>query len=581
MLAALAIRDFALIDATELAPAPGLTVITGETGAGKSIVLDALRLALGSRAAGEPVRPGAARAELTAVFELPEDAAALGWLRAHELLDPDTPTQVILRRVLGADGRSRGFINGSAASLAQLRELAPLLVNLHGQDEAHALLGADAQLALLDAFGVAPALRERLGGAYAALSEAERELAALDAAERNRRERLDLLRYQLGELDELAPGAEEYAELDRAQRQLSAVEADLVDAQRAESLLSGTADGDDGAAAMLARSRDLLRRLADAWPTAGEAAALLDEAVIQVEEGSSRLAELVGRMEPDPERLAQLDSRLEAWNRLARKHQCEAGALAAVHERLAAEAATLTDADQAREALKARRQACLADYEAAAARVSDARRKAAARFSRAVTARLPALAMPGGRFTIELETREGPHALGAEKVRFMATANADRAPLPLNKGLSGGEVSRLSLACRVEAANRGHADCLIFDEADVGIGGATADTVGRLLRELADAVQVICVTHLPQVAAWGDAHAHVNKEAGRARQRSGKGASGGKPGDKDAGEKATRTQVAMLEEAARVEELARMLGGARVSDTSRAGARELLAQTRG
>lgn len=559
MLIELTVRDLVLVEDATLQPDAGLTVITGETGAGKSILLEALRLVLGGRAGADMLRVGAERTQLTALFEVPNAGAAAGWLRENEFVDPDAPGQCQLRRTIGADGRSRSWINDAAVTLARLRELAPLLVNLHGQSEAHALLASDAQLALLDAWGVDATVLARVASDHAALTTARAELHALEAAAARRRERTDLLRYQLQELDELDPGTDEYPELDARQRQLAAAESSRLTVAGALADLDGD-DDSAGLTSLLARLIDRTRMLAATWPEAVTVLEQLDTAQIGLEEAREQLRALEDAIEEDPQALAEVDERLQRWTRLARKHGCDPEQLPQLRAELTAEAASLAGDDDRLTRLTRTVDALAAAWADSAATLTAQRQSAATRFATAVRTRGEELAMAELAFEIEFEPRASEHPLGAERIRFLASANADRAPRRLSQGLSGGELSRLSLLCRVVAADRGHAGCLIFDEPDVGIGGSTADTVGRMLSELASGAQVICVTHLPQVAAWGGRHVHVRRR--------------GQPASEAGG--ASRSELVTLSEADRIEELARMLGGARVSDTARAGARELL-----
>lgn len=560
MLAQLAIRDFAVVTFAELDFGAGLTVISGETGAGKSLLVDALGFLSGARADSAMVRHGAERAELSAVFDLADAPGAAAWLAAQEL---DDGGQCQLRRTLRADGGSRAWVNGRPATLAQLAELAGLLVEIHGQHEHQALLSRGSQLDLLDAFAGNADARGEVAGVSrrwgALLRERDALTARGDAAERSA-----WLRHQLDELssEPLAP-----ADIERtfADHRRHAHAADLVAAcDGAVARLGG--DGiDDGAPALsrtLRQVRELLSRVVAHEPRLGDVDAMLDAAAIQLDEALLALERIRSDLDLDPALLEAAEHRMARLHELARKHRVQPGELHATRDALAAEFESLAGAGERLQRLEAE----LADAAAAWRRAADVLGRTRARAGQALaastTALLAELGMGGGRFEVAIEPVPGdrPDPQGAERVEFLVSANPGQPPRPLRKVASGGELSRISLAIEVAALGMDAVPTMVFDEVDSGIGGAVADIVGRKLRALGGNCQVLCVTHLPQVAAQGHAHYRVSKHAS-----GGSGAGG-----------TTRSAVERLGDQAREEELARMLGGVEVGSEARAAARRLL-----
>jgi DNA repair protein RecN (Recombination protein N) len=548
MLLSLAVRNFVIVDELALEFASGFTVLTGETGAGKSILLDALLLALGERAAADVLRDSARRADIVAEFR--PHAAALDWLRAAEL-EAETD-RLLLRRTVDPGGRSKAFINGTPATLAQLRELGELLVDVHGQHEHQSLLRPAAQLQLLDAHGGLTAPARAVAQQHAQWRRATRareQAAAMAGAARLEEERL---RWTADELAALAPQAGEWESVEAEHRRLTHA-VSLLDGAR--SAVDALAEADDAALGRIDVAVVRLTALAAYDDRLQPIVQALDTARIHLDEAARELNHYLGRIEVDDRRLATLEARIGALHAAARKFKSAPAELPALladaQQRLAALAAA---ADMA--ALQHAEAVAESNYRAAAQELSAARARAAAALSREVTRALQDLAMPGGRFEVQLTAGE-PAASGLERVEFLVAGHAGVAPRPLAKVASGGELARISLAISVIAATATPVSTLIFDEVDAGIGGAVAETVGRLLAQLGRERQVLAVTHLPQVAARADQHHVVGKDAD----------TGGRP----------VTRIALLERPGRVEELARMLGGIEITDTTRKHAREMLA----
>ena len=547
MLLRLTIRDFVIVDRLELEFAGGFGALTGETGAGKSILVDALSLALGERADAGVVRVGAEKAEVSAEFEVAPGSPLAAWLAANDF-DPDT---CLLRRVVDAGGRSRAWLNGTAATLGQLRTAADFLCDIHGQHAHHSLLRADAQRALLDAHAGAQALAREVAERFAdwrKLREA-RKAAEQDVAA-NTRER-ELLDWQVKELAALAFDAQDWRETEQEQRRLGHA-ASLLEAS--DAALAALDDGDAGVLNALQHASGRLTELTGVDPQLGEAAQLFESALIQLEEAGLALRRYRDRLDLDPGRLGELDARIDAVTQLARKHRVPPEELSEVLARLQARLDELAlAADPA--ALAAREQEAAAAYLKVAQRLSKERRQAAKKLGEAVTQAMQELAMPGGRFEIVLDVLDEGASHGLESIEFLVTANAGQPPRPLAKVASGGELSRIGLALQVIASQSHAAGTLIFDEVDVGIGGRVAEIVGRMLRQLGADRQVLCVTHLPQVAACAGWQWSIAKET-----RDG----------------STVSRVTPLDGPARVEEIARMLGGVKITDTTRRHAREML-----
>ncbi len=552
MLTRITLHDFAIVDTLELEPGPRMTVFTGETGAGKSLVVTALGLVLGDRAGRGVVRSGAKRADLAIEFDVAYRSDLRGWLAERDLDQGDT---CLLRRVITREGRSRAYINGVPMPLQTVRELGEQLVDIHGQHAHQALLRPDMQRRLLDEYAGHARLLEAVAtrfGQWRALRERAERAARQDREIRDRRE---LLRFQLQELDDLALRPGEYAALDAEQERLAHAEAlreqswtaaqELYDADR------------DTIYERLARIASALEQGANLYPALQGAAEAALEMSIQAQELAASLRQAAEGLDVDPERLAAVDERLQTIHDLSRKYAVCPEALPELRERLATELARLESPEHDADRLRERLRDIEAALDEACEQLSAARAAAAQRLGEQVRPHLRELGMPDARLQVQVSPRgpAGRSTTGWDTVRFYIQTNPGQPPGPLEETASGGELSRLSLAIRLAAIDALPIPTLVFDEVDTGIGGAVAEAVGRRLRQLAEQRQVLCVTHLAQVAAQGDRHFRVTKDTGQ-------------------GDVATRVQALDAEQ--RVEEIARMLGGRRLTDRALAHAREML-----
>ncbi len=558
MLTALAIRDVVLIERLDLGFGPGLTVLTGETGAGKSILLDSFGLALGARADQGLVRRGAEQASVTAAFQPAPGHPVLALLAEQGIEAED---EVVLRRVLGRDGRSRAFVNDQPVGAALLRRVGALLVEVQGQHDQMGLADPAGHAALLDAFGLAPELREVVNRCWRDWREAAAALAearqAMEAAQRDE----DWLRHAVEELARLRPqpGEEERLAAERQALQQGEKRAEAIAATLAE--LAPRDRRSPGPAAALRSAGRALQRLLPAAPAAADpvaaALAALERAEEWLGEAETLLTRLAEAAEADPRRLEQAEERLFALRAAARKHQVAVADLPALFDTFLARLAALEDGTARLAALTLAADSARAAYVAACAALSEGRRAAAGRLDRAVATELPPLRLDRARFVTAIAALEesGWGPAGADAVRFLIATNPGQEPGPLARVASGGELSRLMLALKVVLAGTSPVPTLVFDEVDSGVGGATAAAVGERLARVAERVQVLLVTHSPQVAARGAAHLRVAKLTGQAR---------------------AETRVDTLDGAARREEIARMLAGERVTEAARAAADSLL-----
>jgi len=554
MLSELHIRDFAIIDRLTLEFGPGMSVLTGETGAGKSIAIDALGLALGNRADSSVVRQGRARAEILASFLLPRHSPVHAWLAEHELDDGE---DCILRRTIAASGGSKAYINGRPVPLQLLRELAAQLVDIFGQHQHQSLLRTDEQRRLLDGFGGHQALAREVEAAYRQWQQAQQHWQQLRASEHERESRRDFLRFQLEELENCAPQVDEWQNLEQEHRQLAHAEEINASLQHALEELY------EHEHALLPRLQHLVQNLdasARYRNELGDIAKLLGNAAIELEEAALELRRLNDHEEIEPGRLEYLEQRMGELADLARKHRCEPAELPAVQQRLRDELASLDAAQHDLDALSASLHQQQQHYQTLANRLSTQRQQAAKALGQAISGLLPQLGMPHAELSIELQPHEQPRPHGLENIAFLVTTHPGQTPRPLGKIASGGELSRISLATQVVTSQLAHIPTLVFDEVDVGIGGQVAETVGRLLRQLAGERQILCITHQAQVAAQGHAHLRVVKHI-------------------DANQVLTR--IENLDADARSDEIARMIGGSEITPRTREHAREMLQRAQG
>lgn len=548
MLRTLSIHDFVIVDSIELEFAPGFTVFTGETGAGKSILIDALALALGGRGDASVVREGASKTDITAEFSTGGEVD--DWLADHEFSNEDGG--VLLRRVIDNAGRSKAFINGIAATAAQLRELGEMLVDIHGQHAHQSLLKADAQRVLLDSQAGLLDDVKAVAAAYKAWRALARQREEFEANAKSvllERERLE---WQVNELEKLAAKPGEWTEITNEHSRLAHAASLIEGAQEA---LNAISESDNSP--MLSQLTALtlkLGKLADIDAALKPVVEALEPARIQLQEAVYSLNDYLGRVELDPERLHEVEARLDAIHSTARKFRVAPEDLPQEYASLSAQLQQLADASDL-DALRAQEEKLQAAYMSAAQALSKARAKAAKALSEAVTAAMQDLSMAGGRFDVALNACE-PASYGLEQVEFTVAAHAGTSLRPLAKVASGGELARISLAISVITSSATATPTLIFDEVDSGIGGAVAEVVGRLLKRLGQDRQVLCVTHLPQVASQANQHFQVSKHSTDGR---------------------TMSNIDSLDSKSRIEEIARMLGGLEITATTRKHARELLA----
>jgi len=552
MLSLIRVKNYAVIDEVELEFTPGFSVMTGETGAGKSILVDALGLALGDRADADTVRYGADRAEISVVFDCPSEHASMAWLRDRGLDDGDSCT---LRRVITAESRSRAFINNQPVTLQDLKTLGGLLIDIHGQHAHQSLLGSANQRALLDAHGGLEEQADRVAQAFAAWQDLESQLDARRTAGTDRAAQLELLRFQAAELEALALGPDEPERL-RIERDRLANTDRLIGG--ISTALSELYESDNGSAySLVVHAEQEIRQLVDHDPELREPAERLAAVEIELRELASHLNHYRDRIEADPERLDWLDNRLAKIRTLARRHNVPEAQLAAMLATLQERIDELDGGGESLEALAERVERAKRSYFEVARALSRARTEQAAILSEQVSAQLGELGMPHGRFQIELQPKSPERAdgTGLERVEFQVKLNPGQPFGALNRMASGGELSRISLAIEVVRSGASPVPALVFDEVDAGVGGRVAEIVGRKLSQLAHSRQVLCVTHLPQVASQGQRHYRVVKLTDG---------------------KTSRTNVRSLSAEERVEELSRMLGGIEITERTRAHAAEMI-----
>lgn len=552
MLVHLSVHNFAIVEHLDLELQRGMSVISGETGAGKSIMLGALGLALGDRADSSAVRIGADKADILASFDLDDIPDARTWLAERDL-DNDGPC--ILRRVITAEGRSRGYINGTPCPQSDLKALGELLIDIHSQHEHQSLLKTDTHRRLLDEYSGSQELARQVHLAAQRWRQTRQTLERLNNSSDEQRARHQLLSYQLEELENLALGENEQEQLEHEHRNLANAEQLLGACRQVMDMCSESDAGN-----VLSALTGSLQRLSAFQNQPGalaEAASLLASAQIQVEEAMGELNRFVDHFDADPERQRTLEERLDAIYTLARKHRVQPAELPALQQRLLDELESLNADDEALERLGEELAAYGRHYEEKASELSRTRQDAATSLAASVESEIQRLGMPGGKFSVQLKpAAEGDYMpFGLEQVEFLVSANPGQPLRPLAKVASGGELSRISLAIQVITAQTSRVPTLVFDEVDVGIGGPTAEVVGQLLRRIGEQGQVLTVTHLPQVAAQGHNHLFVHKARGLDE---------------------THTAVATLQKDERIEEIARMLGGVDLTEQALAHARQMI-----
>ncbi|MDQ2994753.1 MAG: DNA repair protein RecN [Pseudomonadota bacterium] len=553
MLTHITIDNFVLIDHVAIDLIAGLTIITGETGAGKSIIMDALELALGSRIEGQVVRQGAERSDVTVCFDITHNTDARAWLASNDI---EAQEECIIRRTINTDGRSRATINGIPMTLQHIRDLTNYLITVHGQHQHQALVTRQYQRKLLDESANNFALCEKVAALHQQWQTTQNKLTELNGSQHDNSAEIELLEYQIAELDELTLQEGEYALLDQEHHQLSHVDDQI---QRLNFALQLLSQNDDGA--IVDRLFSIERELQSQQhhlPELTDLMTMISNATILVQESAAALQRLLDRLEPNPVRLQELETRITLIHRLARKHHVEPHALHSLHAELQSQLYQLRNADSLILQLREQLADITRDYAAAAKKLSVNRQSAAKPLSKNITQQLQHLSLTGATLAINVttNTESPPTQHGQDTIEFLFSANPGQNLAPLSKVASGGEISRIGLAIHVVTVTHANGPTLVFDEVDVGIGGPTAAIVGRLLRQLGLQTQILCITHLPQVAANGHQHWHVSKHTHN---------------------KTTTTHIECLNAETRAKELARMLGGIDLTDEPIANAKALLA----
>ncbi|WP_151670092.1 DNA repair protein RecN [Nitrincola schmidtii] len=552
MLTHLLINNFALVDQLELELKNGMTVISGETGAGKSIMLDALGLTLGDRADSDTVREGEERAEITATFDISEIPEAIEWLSQHDL-DQDNECQI--RRIVTREGRSRSYINGQPAPLNQLKELGQFLVDIHGQHEHQRLLHREYHRILLDDFAQQRPVAEKVRQQFQRWQKLEQTLKKLTEDSAEKTARTQLLSYQLEELNQLALQEDELEALEQEQKLLENAGQLLQSGHQIMQIISE--HDEQNCISLLNQSQQLLQQVSRHAPALSQVAEMLNNAQILVDEASHELRSYLDNVELSPERLNEVEERLTLIYDVARKHRVQPDQLMELRNTLQLEMDSLHQSDEALDQLHQDVTNARQEYLTLAKKLSQSRQTHATKLAKAVDIQLHSLGMTDARFSAQLTPLDDSkwNANGLEEVEFLIAANRGQTARPLAKVASGGELSRISLAIQVITAQTSSTPTLVFDEVDVGIGGAIAEVVGRLLRELGERTQILCVTHQPQVASQGHQHLFVSKRSQKNK---------------------TQTQIDHLDQNARLQEVARMLGGIQLTDATLMHAKEML-----
>ncbi len=554
MLRQLSIKNYATVDTLDIEFQPGMSVITGETGAGKSIILGALGLTLGDRADKTIVRSGASKADICAEFDIARIKAAKDWLQDHDL-DEESPV-CLLRRIVGDDGRSKGYINGLPVTMGNLQELGEMLIDIHSQHEHQSLLHRGTHQRLLDEYCVDSALLGELADTFRQWQRNAQRMQELSERSEENSAQIQLLAYQLSELDEMAIGADEVGTLEAEFKILNNADESIGAVQAALTLCSE--DEEHNLSSLLNQTLACLAELPDTDPRINTIRGLLETANIQLEEAISELRAFADGFEADPQRLEQINARLADLHSLARKHKVKPSDLTRITEELRAQLSEFGNSDEELARLAEQDKAMRKTYQSLAAEVSKQRQAGAKKLSKQVNAQLKQLGMPNASLEVKLGSLDSsqPSLHGKEWVEFLVSTNPGQEAKPLIKIASGGELSRISLAIQVITAQTSHVPSLVFDEVDVGIGGGVARTVGELMRTLGKTTQILCVTHQAQVAGQGHHHFFVSKSSDK---------------------KSTLTRIVALDEKQKVREVARMLGGEELSEESLAHAEQMVA----
>ncbi|MGB0894558.1 MAG: DNA repair protein RecN [Parashewanella sp.] len=550
MLCQLSIHNFAIVRFLELDFHSGMTSITGETGAGKSIAIDALGLCLGDRADSNSVRVGANKAEVSASFHLENLPQAKNWLKAQDL---HSDSDCIIRRTISDDGRSRAYINGNPVPLSQLKELGQLLVAVHGQHAHHAMLKSEHQLTLLDSYANHQPLIDKVHLSYQKVRSIESELKQLTLSQAQRNARQQLLEYQVEELDEFDLKKDEFEQIEQEHKRLANSSELVAYCQQNLSLLS---DDDSNIESSLNQAIAISQTLASLDPTLTSISEMLNNALIQVQESSTEIQHYVNNLEMDPEHFSYLEQRLSKSMQLARKHMVQPTELVEHHHQLKQELLSLSQDEAKLDEIHQLLEQSKSRYQACALKLSQSRKRYAKELDKLVTLSIKELNMPKAKFQIEVHHNDtSMSSIGSDHIQFLVTTNPGQPLQPISKVASGGELSRIGLGIQVITAQKVATPTLIFDEVDVGISGPTAAVVGRMLRSLGDSTQVFCVTHLPQVAGNGHQQMFVNKEVVKGK---------------------TETSMIALSREQRISELARLLAGDHITEHAMANAKELI-----
>ena len=555
MLTHIRIRNYAIIDHLDLEFQSGLTALTGETGAGKSILLGALGLLLGDRADSDSVRAGSSKAEISAEFDIAGLPHVQDWLNQKEL---DAENDCLIRRRLSSDGRSRAFINGSPVPLQDMRELGEMLVDIHGQHEHQSLMKSQMQRQLLDDYGNHKALLTNLADTYKQWKKVSTQYEQLRSDTTDRNDRIDLLRYQVQELEELALVEGEFKTLNEEHQRLANADRLM---ETCSSALNALYESEDASLyTQLSHQASELETISEADHALSPANEMLNEAMVQVEETSSLLRSYLDQMDNDPVRYKEVEQRIATIHDLSRKHRVEPEELTNVFQQLSDELNNLDHADENLEQLEKQTNQLKNDYLKVADKLSKSRQKVAKDLNKQISEAMQTLSMTGGKFEINVNTDTNTvfTAHGLDTIEYTVSANPGQPCKPLAKVASGGELARISLAIQMITAQQGRIPTLIFDEVDSGVGGGVAEIVGRHLRALGESRQAFCVTHLPQVASQAHHHMQVKKQTDQ---------------------KQTITQINSLDEKQRIEEISRMLGGVEITQQTRAHAEEMLSRS--